>query len=181
MDRRSLLRRAGVAGTLATAGCIGGGGEVVASTAKTVTVEPYSGWVKEIPDVSDPGGAISYTAEAERQFDVYFFTGESELKAYEDYVDQKRSEQTPGAATGDMPKGDQSIGKTATEGDDGRYRASTNDGGARQKIDATGPYYFVVDNSNYPAAGGAFLDDSPKQRWVDVDLTVSKKRFGLPF
>ena len=180
MDRRAFLRRVGVAGTLATAGCIGGGGEVVERTAKTVTIDPYSGWVLEIPDVSDPGGTISFTAECERKFDVYFFTSEAALTAYEEYVDQKPAEQNPGEAAGDMPDGDERITQTATEGGDGRYRAATNDQGARQGIEGTGPYYFVLDHSNYPAAGGAFLDDPAEARWIDLDLTVSKKRFGLP-
>jgi hypothetical protein len=180
MKRRSFLRRVGVGGTVAAAGCLGGGGEVVASEAGTVTVDPYSGWVEEIPDVSDDGGTISYTAECDRKFDVYFFTSEEALTAYEDYVAQKPAEQTPSAASTDMPKGDQSIGQTATEGSDGRYRAATDDGGARQAIDDAGPYYFVLDNSNYPAAGGAFLDDPPEARWVDLDLTVTEKQFSLP-
>ena len=180
MDRRSFLRRSGLAGALATAGCLGGGGEVVESTARTVTIEPYSGWIAEIPDVSDPGGTISYTAECERGFDVYFFTSEDERDAYEEYIERKPADQQPGAAAGDMPKGDQSIGQTATEGDDGRYRAATKDKGARQPIDGSGPYYFALDNSNYPAAGGAFLEEPAESRWVDLDLTVTKRRFGLP-
>ena len=180
MNRRTFLRGSGVAVAVGSAGCIGGGGKVVESTAKTVTIDPYAGWVLEIPDVSDSGGTISYTAECERGFDVYFFTSDDARQAYEEYVDQKPAEQRPGEATGDLPKGDQSIGQTATEGDDGRYRAATKNMGARQPIDDSGPYYFVLDNSNYPAAGGAYLQDPAEARWIDLDLTVSEKRFDLP-
>jgi hypothetical protein len=180
MDRRAFLRRSGVAVAVGTAGCIGGGGKVVESTATTVTVDPYAGWVLEIPDVSDPGGTISYTAECKRGFDVYLFTSEDQRAAYEEYVDRKPADQRPGEAAGDLPTGDQSIGQTATEGDDGRYRAATKNQGARQPIEHTGPTYFVLDNSNYPAAGGAFLEDPAETRWIDLDLTVSEKRFGLP-
>lgn len=170
MNRRSYLRRAGTAVTVATAGCIGGGGEVVLSVRQDVTVPPHSGWAKEIPDVSDPGGAISYLARADYTFDVYLFVGNEQYRRYRDWVN--------GREVSDLPSGDQEIGQTAIETDD-MYEAATDDDGGRMSIDRTGPYYFVLDNSNYPASGGAFISDSADARRIQLDLTVTEQRYGL--
>ncbi|MFB6165518.1 MAG: hypothetical protein ABEJ31_10205 [Haloarculaceae archaeon] len=177
MDRRTYLRTAatgavGLAG--ATAGCIGGGGEVVVNVQRTVTVQPGASWHTEIPDVSGEGGAISYVAKADAPFDVYFFLSEDQYDRYRAYLHGE----TDG---GSLPAGDQEIGRTATQAGQHTYRASTDDDGARQPIDAAGPYYFVVDHSDYPPAGGAFPRDPPERRRVSVSLTVTKQQFSLPF
>jgi hypothetical protein len=179
MQRRSFLRAVGVAGVLGTAGCIGGGSELVANTARTITVEPGTGWITEIPDVSGSGGAISYTADCRRRFDVYFFVGETQVERYRSFVEAADDGGTPPATTGDLPVGNRDVGQTAVSGGGDRYRAATADDGARQPIDESGPYYFVLDHSAYPAGGGAYPDDLPEPRSIHLDLTVTKSRFGL--
>ena len=58
MNRRTLLSTAAVGFADGVSGCIGGGGEVVMTVQRSVSVRPGRGWVKEIPDVSDPGGVV---------------------------------------------------------------------------------------------------------------------------
>jgi len=171
MDRRSFLRAVGVGTALGTAGCIGGGGKVVVTIQREIAVSPHSGWAKEIPDVSDPGGAISYISRAGKPFDVYFFTSADQMQQYRAFINREE----PNV----MPPGNREIGGTATDVGDGMYRATSKDDGGRQPIDAQGPCYFVLDNSNYPTAGGAYLEDPPSPRTIFLDLTVSQKRFGL--
>ncbi|WP_299266554.1 hypothetical protein [Halorientalis sp.] len=171
MERRRFLQRGVAAAALGTVGCLGSGGEVVVTVSRDVRIEPGTGWIREIPDVSDPGGSISYISRSQAPFDVYFFTSEQQMGRYDDY--------TSGEDPAQPPTGDRDIGRTATETDGGQYKASTKDDGARQSIDESGPYYFVLDHSDYPAAGGAWPSDMPKRRSIYLDLTVTRKRFGL--
>lgn len=171
MKRRRFLR-GGVAGVaLGTVGCLGSGGEVVVTVSRDISVEPGTGWIREIPDVSDPGGSISYISRSQVPFDVYFFISKQQMQRYDAY--------TSGEGPAKTPTGNQEIGRTATETESGRYKASSKKDGGRQPIDATGPYYFVLDHSDYPAAGGAHPSDMPKRQSVYLDLTVTRKRFGL--
>jgi hypothetical protein len=171
MERRKYLQRAVTGVTLGTVGCLGSGGEVVVTVSRDVTVEPGTGWIKEIPDVSDPGGSISYITRSQVPFDVYFFTSERQMRRYDAYTDGEEPEK--------VPTGDLDIGRTATETSGGEYKASTKNDGGRQSVDASGPYYFVLDHSDYPAAGGARPSDMPERRSIYVDLTVTRKRFAL--
>jgi hypothetical protein len=171
MDRRSFLRGVGVGTVAGTAGCIGGGGKVVVNVQREISVRPRTGWIKEIPDVSNPGGAISYVSRASDAYDVYFFTSAAQVEQYQAFTDGEEPDH--------MPPGDRTIGGTATAVSKDTYRATSRDDGGRQSIGASGPYYFVLDNSNYPTAGGAYLRDPPTERSIYLDLTVSKQRFGL--
>lgn len=171
MNRRAFLRTAGTAATVATAGCVGGSGEILVTVKKKVTVQPNSGWVKEIPDVSDPGGSISYIARADRPFDVYFFVGREQFERYQGFIE--------GRDVQDHAAGNQQLGGTAVEVNDDLYEAATKDRGAKMSLDEEGPYFYVLDNSDYPAAGGAFLHDPPEPRDIQLDLTVTKQRFGI--
>ncbi|MFB6084843.1 MAG: hypothetical protein ABEJ94_11440 [Halorientalis sp.] len=171
MDRRRFLRHGAVGVTLGTVGCLGIGGEVVVRVQRTVSVEPGSGWIKEIPDVSDNGGTISYISRAQAPFDVYFFTSQRQMRQYDAYVG--------GDAPRNHPAGDRAIGGTATVTDAGNYAATTTENGGRQPIDETGPYYFVLDHSDYPAAGGARPREIARPRSIYLDLTVTRKRFGF--
>lgn len=155
------------AGSLA--GCIGGGGKVVTTVQRTVSVEPGQGWVKKIPDVSDPGGALQYTAKASQAFDVYFFTSEESYMYYDTYVDGGKPALTP--------SGDDAIGTTAERLGKDAYQAATPDGGAREQVEESGPYFFVVDHSDY--RDGAAPGEEPSPLSAFVDLTVTKHRFGL--
>lgn len=171
MQRRAFLETMSVGAVVGTAGCIGGGGELVVNVQRDISLEPHTGWIKEIPDVSDPGGAVQYVARSSEPFDVYFFVGQEAARRYDAYLD--------GDEPDEMPSGDPDLSRTATPAGD-QYRATSKKDGARQPVDAEGPYYFVVDHSNYPSAGGAFVGEEPRPRSVFLDLTVSKKRFGLP-
>jgi len=170
MNRRTFLQTATGVGVLGTAGCIGGG-EVIVEVQRDVSVRPYSGWAEEIPDVSDSGGSISYIAKSEKPFDVYFFVGEQPYGSYKRYVDNE----THSASE----RGDSAIGQTAIRNESGTYVASTEDEGARQPIEGTGPYYFVLDHSNYPVSGGAMVEDPPAERSITLDLTVTKDRMSF--
>ena len=171
MKRRTFLRSALPGTALGASGCLGLGGEVVVSVAKEIGVEPGTGWIREIPDVSDPGGAISYIARAQTPFDVYFFTSERQMRRYHAYTSGEDPEQTP--------TGDQSVGRTAIETQSGTFKATSKNDGGRQTIDEAGPYYFVLDHSDYPAAGGARPAEIAERQTIYLDLTVTRKRLPL--
>jgi hypothetical protein len=167
MYRRGLLATAAVAVTGGAVGCIGGGGEVVATVQRSVSVQPGQGWIEEIPDVSDPGGAIRYRARADRPFDVYFFASEESFMFYDTYTD--------GGEPALTPKGHGDVSANAEKVAEDTYEAETKKGGARQPIDDSGPYYFVVDHSGYR---GEHPPDSeqPSPLEVFVDLTVTRRK-----
>ncbi|RXK50432.1 twin-arginine translocation signal domain-containing protein [Halorientalis pallida] len=171
MERRRFLQRGAVGVALGTVGCLGSGGEVVVTVSREVSVQPGTGWIREIPDVSDPGGSISYISRSQVPFDVYFFTNKKQMQRYDAYTNGEDPEK--------RPTGNRDIGRTATETTGGEYKASTKNDGGRQTIDEAGPYYFVLDHSDYPAAGGAWPSDMPKRRTIYLDLTVTRQRFGL--
>lgn len=164
MERRAVLSSV-VAGAAWTAGCIGGGSDVVTTLQRDVVVSPGQGWVKRIPDVSGSGGAIQYKARASQPFDVYLFTGEAEFMFYDTYLD--------GGKPARKPSGHGSVGATARQVSEGSFEATTPDDGAREPIDAEGPYFFVVDHSDYgdgPAPG-----DDPSPLSVFLDMTVTER------
>lgn len=167
MNRRSVLSTAAVGVVCGLAGCVGGGGEVVKTVQRDVSVQPGDGWVLDIPDVSDPGGAIQYRATADRPFDVYFFSKEEAYMFYDTFTDGNEPAMTPNGLS--------EVGASAQEVGEDTYRAETQKGGAREPIDASGPYFFVIDNSKYrgetPPAG-----DPPAPLDVYVDLTVTQRK-----
>jgi hypothetical protein len=162
MRRRNVLATLAV-GAVPVGGCIGGGSEVVTSVQRSVSVTPGQGWVEEIPDTS--GGAVQYKARADRPFDVYLFTSESEFLRYDAYIDGKGPERTP--------SGHDEISARAEQVTEATYEAETPDGGARASVDASGPYYFVVDHSDY--RDGATPGDNPSALSVFLDLTVTER------
>ncbi|MDG5777557.1 hypothetical protein VB773_05425 [Haloarculaceae archaeon H-GB2-1] len=166
MRRRHLLRAMGASATLGVAGCIGGGSKIVTNVQRDVSVTPGTGWVQKIPDVSEHGGAIQYSVRAKKPFDVYFFVGESQYLAYDDFTD--------GTEPPETPFGDASVGTSAEE-ESNTYVASTTEDGAREPIEGTGPYYFVVDHSAYLGRTPPKEHGGPLKAFVD--LTVTKKRF----
>jgi len=170
MDRRAFVGALGAA--VSTAGCLGGGNEIVVTVRRDVSVQPGTGWVTEIPDVSDDGGAISYVSHASERYDVHFFVGEDRIEQYRTYTSETESDP---AGT---PSGDRDVSRTATDAGDGQYQATSADDGGRQSIDATGPYYFVLDHSDYPT-GGARPEEYADPLTVHLDLTVTEQRFGL--
>ena len=167
MNRRSLLSTTAVGIACGLGGCVSGGGEVVKTVQRDVAVQPGDGWVIDVPDVSDPGGAIRYRTTADRPFDVYFFSNEESYMFYDTFTDGNEPAMTPA--------GNSDVGTSAQEVGDDTYRAETQNGGARQPIDASGPYFFVVDNSEYreetPPKG-----DPPSPLEVYVDLTVTQRK-----
>jgi len=166
MQRRALLSTAAVAVAGGAVGCVGGG-EVVATVQRSVSVRPGQGWIEEIPDVSDPGGAIRYRAKADRPFDVYFFASEESFMFYDTYTDGNEPALTP--------KGDGDVSASAEKVAEDTYAAETHDGGARQPIDDTGPYYFVVDHSGYRGEHPP-KTEQPSPLDVFVDLTVTRRK-----
>jgi hypothetical protein len=69
------------------------------------------------------------------------------------------------------PAGDPTFSQTAIqrEGAD-IYEASTDDGGARQPIDAEGPYYFAVDHTSYRMETRVDEFDDRLTAFVDLKL-----------
>lgn len=166
MHRRAFLSAAvGLAGGVA--GCVGGGGEVVETVQREVSVPPGQGWTTKVPDVSDPGGAVRFRVTAEKPFEVYFFSGEESYMFYDTYTDGNEPAMTPA--------GNSDVSTTAERVGDDAYRAETQKGGARQPVDASGPYFFVVDHSGY-RGGHAPSDDQPAPLNPYIDLTVTQRK-----
>ena len=172
MRRRALLRTIGAGAVAAGSGCLGSGGKVVVSVTESVDVEPGSGWVREIPDVSDPGGALLYTVRSEeRPFDVYFFVGREQYGYYDAFVGGEKPAKTP--------HGHEAFSSAAVPKSESKdvYEAATANGGARESLDATGPYYFVVDHSNYRMENR--VEENADSLSAFVDLEVVKQRSVL--
>jgi len=163
MHRRVVVS-AVVAGLTWAGGCIGGGSEVVTTVQRDVSVTPGQGWVTEIPDVSGSGGAVQYKARASQPFEVYLFTSEEDYMFYDTYVDGGDPARTPG--------GHDEVSATAEQVSERSYEAATPNDGARESVDAEGPYFFVVDHSNY---GDATPADEPSPLSVFLDLTVTER------
>ena len=169
MKRREMLRVAGASAGVGLAGCVGGGSDVVETMQRQVSVTPGQGWVTELPDVSDPGGAIQYNVSANQRFDVYFFTSEESYMFYDTFVD--------GGDPAGTPPGDRDVGTAARRLEKDAYRATTKNEGGREPVDASGPYFFVVDHSRYRGERPPGEQADPLSAFVD--LTVTKKKFGL--
>jgi len=164
MRRRALLRSVGLAASVGTAGCLGLGGEAIVTVQESVRVEAGSGWVEEIPDISDTGGAVSYTVRSsDRRFDVYLFVGEDEYEHYEAYVRNEDPQETP--------SGHEEFSKAAVPKSDAEetYEAATENG-ARESLDTTGPYYFVVDHSSYRMENRVEEFEEPLATFVDLEV-----------
>ncbi|WP_262179944.1 hypothetical protein [Haloarcula laminariae] len=168
MNRRSVLQTLGAGLAVAGSGCLGGGGEVIVSVQQDVTVEPGNAWMEtEIPDLSESGGAIEYIVRAEQAFDVYFFSDESDFEQYNAYIKGDDPDSTPPGNS------DFSQAAVPAEGSD-LYEATTDNGGNRQSVESTGPYYFAVDHSSYRMENRVEEFDDSLQAFVD--LKVIRKR-----
>jgi len=168
VNRRAVLQAVGTGLVAAGSGCLGGGGEVIVNVQRNVTVKPGNAWMEtEIPDLSDSGGAIEYIVKAEKPFDVYFFTNESDFEQYDAYIKGGDPEETPPGNS------DFSQAAVPKEGSD-IYEATTDNGGNRQSIENSGPYYFAVDYSSYRMENRVEKFDEPLS--VFVDLKVIRKR-----
>jgi hypothetical protein len=169
VKRRAYL--AGLAsGGAAVAGCLGTGGEAVVDVQESVRIDPESGWTERVPDVSDPGGAVSYIVKSEDgPFDVYFFTERAAYNAYAEYVTGGDPERTP-------PGHDGFSAAAIPDGGD-LYVAETADEGARESLSAEGPYWFVVDHSSYRMENP--VDEYGDSLQASVDLSVVRERAGL--
>lgn len=169
MKRRGFLQAIGAGATLGTAGCLGMGGEAIISIQQSVRVDPENGWVKEIPDMSDSGGALSYRVRSsDRQFDVYFFLGDDQYEHYETYIKGREPSETPA--------GHEAFSKVAMPQPDAEstYQAATEDDGARESIDVAGPYYFVVDHSSYRMENRVDEYGEPLSAFVDLEVIENK-------
>jgi hypothetical protein len=141
------------------------GGEAIVTVQQSVRVDAGGSWVEEIPDISDTGGAISYTVRSnDRRFDVYFFVGEDQYEHYRAYVRGNEPDETPA--------GHEVFSKAAVPKSDAEetFEAATQDGGAREPLDATGPYYFVVDHSSYRLENRVEAFDEPLAAFVDLEV-----------
>lgn len=169
MKRRGYLRAVGASVTAIGSGCLATGGEVVVGVTESIRVDPGDGWTHEIPDVSDTGGAISYTVRSQqRAFDVYLFVGGEVYANYEAFIEDREPDATPA--------GNSRLSKAAvsTSGAEEMYEAATADEGSRESLEMTGPYYFVVDHSNYRMENR--VDEYGKPLSAFVDLEVVKQR-----
>ncbi len=150
---------------------MGMGGEAIVEEQGSVRLSPGEAWTLEIPDVSDPGGAIRYRVRSDDgPFDVYLFTA-AEFEHYETYLEGGDPERTPAGHR------EFSTAAVPVPGSEGLYEAETDDGG-RQPLSAEGPHRFVVDHTSY-------RDENRVEEFGDrlsafVDLTVIRRRFSLP-
>lgn len=165
MRRRAMMKTVGVVATTSTAGCMGGG-EVVTEIQRRVTVEPGRYWSRELPDVSDPGGSIEYVLGGDRAFDLLFFTSGEDFTAYREALRGEEPDRTP--------TGHDEFSETAVPVGDGDGYEATTKNGARESLDAEGPYYVVVDHTDYGV--GARPGDPGSALSVTVDLTLVKNR-----
>jgi hypothetical protein len=164
MRRRHALTTL-AAGVVSLGGCIGGGSEVVTTVQRSISVSPGQGWIERIPDTS--GGAVQYKARTSKPFEVFLFTSEEAYMFYDTYIDGGDPARTPG--------GHDEISTRAEQVTDTTYEAATPNGGARESIGTSGPYFFVVDHSNYLDGPGP--EDNPSPLSVFLDLTVTERNF----
>ncbi|MFC6974593.1 hypothetical protein ACFQL1_07720 [Halomicroarcula sp. GCM10025709] len=165
MKRRRVLQTVGAGITALGSGCLGSG-EVVLSIQQDISVDPKDAWTKQLPDVSDTGGAIEYTVRADRPFDIYFFADEEQFEMYDSYIKGRDPPETP--------RGDRSFSQTALPRQDGEvYEASTEDR-AREPLDVDGPSFFAVDHSNYRME--TRVEEFGEELTAFVDLQVIKQR-----
>ena len=165
MRRRTYLRTVGAGAATLSGGCLGGGGKVVVSVAESISIRPGDGWVEEIPDVSDTGGAVSYIIRSgQAPFDVYFFVGRERYDYYETFVGGEDPAKTP--------RGHSSFSKAAVPRTASKdvYEAATKDGGAREPLDVAGPYFLVVDHSNYRMENRVESDEDSLSVFVDLEV-----------
>lgn len=172
MRRRTYLRTLGVGAATLGSGCLSTGGEVVVGVTESIRVDPGDGWTRKIPDVSDPGGAISYTVRSKQSaFDVYLFVGEAEYTHYQEFIRDREPAETP--------PGNSQLSKAAVpqSGSEELYEASTQDEGARESLEFTGPYYFVVDHSNYRMENRVDEYGDPLSAFVDLEVVQQRSVF----
>ncbi|WP_276273108.1 hypothetical protein [Haloarcula litorea] len=164
MRRRAVLRSLGAGVAALGSGCVGGAGEVIVSVQRDVTVEPGRAWTREdIPDLSASGGGIEYIVRADEPFDVYFFADEDAFERYDAYIKGREPDETPA--------GHPEFSQTALPKDGSDlYEATTSDGGARESVEATGPYYFAVDHSSYRMETRVDEYDEPLTAFVDLKV-----------
>ena len=124
-----------------------------------------------IPDLSVSGGSIEYIVRAEQPFDVYFFVDQAQYDYYHAFISGDEPEKTPA--------GHETFSKAAVPASDkeGVYEAATENEGAREPLDVAGPYYFVVDHSNYRMENR--VDEHGDPLSVFVDLEVVRKKVGI--
>lgn len=167
MDRRTVLRTAGAGFAALGTGCLGTGGEVVVSVQQDVIVEPQDAWTTELPDVSESGGELEYRVRSETPFDVYFFVDESNFEQYDAYLKGEEPESTPA--------GEPTFSQTAIPREGSEiYEASTDDGGAREPVEAEGPYYFAVDHTSYRMETRVGEFDDRLTAFVDLKLVEGR-------
>ncbi|MDS0259892.1 hypothetical protein NDI56_10855 [Haloarcula sp. S1CR25-12] len=131
---------------------------------RDVTVDPGTAWMETgIPDLSESGGAIEYIVRAETPFDVYFFSDEADFRKYDAYIKGDDPDETP-------PGNDEFSQAAVPKEGSGMYEAATDDGGGRQSVGASGPYYFAVDHSNYRMENRVEAFDDPLTAFVDLEV-----------
>jgi hypothetical protein len=169
MKRRTFLATAAGVSALGLAGCTGAG-KVVTQVSRDITVQPRSGWSEEIPDVSDPGGGMEFIARSDRRFSVYVFTEEADFLAYRSYVQDGESDRTP--------RGHPDFSKRATYDEErDLFEAMTDNEGAREPIDATGPYWFVLDHSHYGIPSTMSEEAEPISVFLDLQVVRKNSPF----
>jgi len=167
MRRRSFLALAGTA-TASLGGCVGSA-RVVLDIQRQFRIEPGQGRAKKLPAV-DGSAAISYTARAEKRFDLIYFTDPSNYDQYRAYLRGDDPETTP--------MGDQQFTKSAVprDGADG-YEVEVPTEGKRKSLNADGSHHLVLDYSDYGRGVPVANPNEPLE--VFLDLTLVDKQLPI--
>lgn len=168
MQRRSFLALAGTGAAASLGGCVGGT-RVLLDIQRRFRIEPGESRAKKLP-VVDGSAAISYTARAEKRFDLLYFTDSSSYQQYRAYL------RDDDPAT--MPMGDQEFTKSAIpRGNTDGYEVEVPTEGKRKSLNADGSHHVVLDYSEY--GHGVPVADPDEPLDVFLDLTLVDKQLPI--
>jgi len=192
MRRRAFLASFGAGVAATTGGCVADG-RVALEITKEMTIKPLTAWWEELPNVGG-NGALSLTARADQQFDVYYFTEEAAFSQYRLYIYNRAQTDgattngttaestenttttggnTTAATTGDssMPAGHDDISQAAVpKGDSDKYEVQIPDDGGRKTIETEGAHYLAIDHSNYGAGVEVERFQDPLSPFIDLKV-----------
>jgi hypothetical protein len=167
MNRRGFLASLAACGVGTAAGCVADG-RVVHQRQRSVDVDPGGGWVFEI-DGLEGNGSVSYTVQADRRFDVYYFADPAAYRRYQEFL--------AGESPAEMPSGHDTLSRAAVRDGGDAYEAAVPEDGGRQSVTAEETHYFVVDHSNYGM--GVPVPEDAVALDAFVDLTVYANQLPL--
>ena len=168
MDRRAFISTL-AAGVITTgSGCVSNG-RVVTDEQETRMVPAGQGEVIEISEV-DGKGAITYSVQAGKRFDVYYFTSPDQYEDYSRYMSGQQVSQ-PSA-------GHPELTQAAVHDDQQEeYVIEVPKEGGRKSITVDSAHYLVIDHSNYGRGVPVEKHADPLQ--VSYSLTVIDKQLPI--